>query len=115
MYNIVAPTVNEKVTINVPNHLPNKKPPIRNIGLPNPKSKTQIIVNKINDKLKNNKFEPLKALSESVFFFIISKLDKSLIENLLKNSKRNEIIIEIYNKPKNNLIFFAFCIYLFEI
>ena len=47
MYKKVAPTVKEKVTIIVPNHLPNKKPPTRNIGLPNPSRTTQIIVNKI--------------------------------------------------------------------
>ena len=63
MYNKVAPIVNERVTINVPSHLPNKNPPAKNIGLPKPKSKTQIIVNKIKDMHNNSRLESLKIFS----------------------------------------------------
>ena len=63
MYKKVAPTVREKVTIIVPSHLPNKKPPARNIGLPNPSKTTQIIVNKIKIIHSRIKFEFLKKLS----------------------------------------------------
>ena len=72
MYKKVAPTVKEKATIIVPNHLPNKKPPTRNIGLPNPSKTTQIIVNKIKSMLSRIKFEFLKKYSLSMLFFINS-------------------------------------------
>ena len=72
MYKIVAPTVNEKVTINVPNHFPNKKPPTRNIGLPNPSIKTQKIVNKIKDIESKIKFEFLNLFRCSVLLCINS-------------------------------------------
>ena len=72
MYKIVAPTVNEKVTINVPNHLPNKKPPTRNIGLPNPSIKTQKIVNKIKDMQTKSKFEFLNFCRYSVLLLMNS-------------------------------------------
>jgi hypothetical protein len=72
MYKKVAPTVKEKTTIIVPNHLPNKKPPTRNIGLPNPSRTIQIIVNKIKSMLSRIKFEFLKKYILSMLFFINS-------------------------------------------
>ena len=72
MYKKVAPTVKEKITIIVPNHLPNKNPPRRNIGLPNPSRTTQIIVNKIKSMLSRIKFEFLKKYNLSMLFFINS-------------------------------------------
>ena len=44
MYNNVAPTDSPKTTKIVPIHFPKINPPIKKIGLPNPKSKTHIIV-----------------------------------------------------------------------
>ena len=72
MYKIVAPTVNEKVTINVPNHFPNKNPPTRNIGLANPSIIIQKIANKIKDIESKIKFEFLNLFRCSVLLYINS-------------------------------------------
>ena len=76
MYKKVAPNVKEKVTIIVPSHLPNKKPPAKNTGLPNPSRTTQIIVNKIKIILNRIKFEFLKKYSLSVLFFVLDGIQK---------------------------------------
>ena len=44
-YKINAPNEIEKTEINVPNHFPKSIPEIMRIGVPNPKSETQIIQN----------------------------------------------------------------------
>ena len=44
MYNNVAPSDKPKTTNSVPIHFPKMNPPTKKIGVPNPKSRTHIIV-----------------------------------------------------------------------
>ena len=56
--------INQKLLSKVPSHLPNIKPPTKNIGDPKPNRRTQIIV-----PIKNNKLDKIILL-----FLIASKV-----------------------------------------
>ena len=86
IYNKVAPEESPSNTINVPSHLPKIKPPIKKLGEPNPKSKTQMTVKEKNTKIESTIFVFLKSSSLSLLVLINSKLVKSFREKYLKKN-----------------------------
>ena len=72
IYKHVAPLVKPNTTKNVPIHFPKINPPIKNIGAPKPKRKTQIIVNRKNINEAINTFVSYAEIKYSLLIFINS-------------------------------------------
>ena len=76
----------------MPSHLPKIKPPTKNIGEPNPKRRTQIIVAKKNNKLDKNILLLVHAVVVSLIMYfgslyIFNPVQKVLLEGIENNKK----------------------------